>query len=82
MALEPLKDKWTDFGWQVKEIDGHNFAEIEKSLSQIPFKERKPSLLICHTIKGKGVSFMEDKLEWHYKNLTKEEYEKALRELK
>jgi transketolase len=81
LALEPLKEKWTAFGWQVKEIDGHNFTEIEESLSKIPFEKGKPSLLICHTIKGKGISFMEDRLEWHYKNLTKEEYQKALKEL-
>ncbi len=81
MALEPLREKWTAFGWQVKEIDGHNFSEIEKSLYKIPFSKGKPNLLIAHTIKGKGVSFMENKLEWHYKNLTKEEYELALKEL-
>lgn len=81
MALEPLRDKWTAFGWQVREVNGHNSSEIEKSLLKIPFKKRKPSLLIAHTIKGKGVSFMEDKLESHYKNLTKEEYEQALKKL-
>ena len=81
MALEPLRDKWTAFGWQVKEVNGHNSSEIEKSLSKVPFKKRKPSLLIAHTIKGKGVSFMEDKLESHYKNLTKEEYKQALKKL-
>lgn len=82
LNLEPLDKKWQDFGWEVKEIDGHNFEEIENGLSKIPFQKGKPSLLIAHTIKGKGVSFMEDKLEWHYKNLTKEEYEQALKELK
>jgi len=81
LNLEPLRKKWEDFGWQVKEIDGHNFSEIEKNLSQIPFQKGKPSLLLCHTVKGKGVSFMENKLEWHYKNLTREDYEKALKEL-
>jgi len=82
LNLEPLKKKWEDFGWKVKEVDGHSFSEIEESLSKIPFEKGKPSLLICHTIKGKGVSFIEDKLEWHYKNLTKEEYDMALKELK
>ncbi len=81
LNLEPLKKKWEDFGWQVKEIDGHNFSEIENALSQIPFEKTKPSLVIANTVKGKGVSFIEDKLEWHYKNLTKEEYELALKEL-
>jgi len=82
LNLEPLKKKWESFGWSVKEIDGHDFSQIEENLSQIPFEKGKPSLLICHTIKGKGVSFIEDKLEWHYKNLTKEEYDMALKELK
>jgi len=81
LNIEPLKDKWLSFGWEVKEIDGHNFSEIEKTLSIIPFKKGKPSLIIAHTIKGKGVSFMEDKLEWHYKNLTQEDYQSALKEL-
>ena len=81
MALEPLKEKWSAFGWQVKEVNGHNFSEIEKSLSKIPFRKGKPSLLIAHTIKGKGVSFMEDKLEWHYKNLTEADYKLVLKKL-
>lgn len=81
LNLEPFLDKWTSFGWQAREVDGHNFSEIEKVLSETPFREGKPSLIIANTIKGKGVSFMEDKLEWHYKNLTGEQYELALKEL-
>ncbi len=81
LNLEPLKDKWESFGWKVKEINGHNFQEIENALSELPFEQTKPSLVIAHTIKGKGVSFMEDKLEWHYKNLDEALLEKALREL-
>ena len=81
LNLEPLKEKWQSFGWKVKEIDGHNFSEIENALSRIPFEKTKPSLIIANTVKGKGVSFMEDKLEWHYKNLTQEDYGKALKEL-
>ncbi|MCX6764119.1 MAG: transketolase [Candidatus Nealsonbacteria bacterium] len=80
-ALEPLRDKWLAFGWQVKEINGHNFSEIQNAFSKIPFEKNKPSLLIANTVKGKGISFMEDKLEWHYKNLNKEDYKKALKEL-
>ena len=81
LNLEPLKEKWQSFGWKVKEIDGHNFSEIENALSRIPFEKTKPSLIIANTVKGKGISFMEDKLEWHYKNLTQEDYGKALKEL-
>jgi len=81
LNLEPLKDKWESFDWKVKEINGHNFQEIENALSELPFEQTKPSLVIAHTVKGKGVSFMEDKLEWHYKNLDEALLEKALREL-
>lgn len=79
--LEPFKDKWTAFGWIVKEIDGHNFSQIEKTLSGVPFEKNKPSIAIAHTIKGKGVSFMENQLAWHYKSPNKEQLETALREL-
>ncbi len=81
LNLEPLAKKWEDFGWQVKEVDGHNLNELEKVLSKIPFKKGKPSLLISHTVKGRGVSFMENKMEWHYKNLTDELFEKAIKEI-
>ncbi len=80
--LEPLGDKWQAFGWQVKEIDGHNFDEIEKAFSRIPFKKGQPTCLICHTVKGKGVSFMENKLAWHYRYPDEKQLAKALQELK
>jgi len=79
--LEPLGDKWAAFGWVVKEIDGHNFLEIEDALCRVPFKKNRPSIIIAHTIKGKGVSFMENQLAWHYKSPNKEQLEIALKEL-
>lgn len=79
--LEPFMDKWTAFGWAVKEIDGHNYLQIEETLNNLPFIKDKPSMIIAHTIKGKGISFLEDKLESHYKSPTKEQYELALKEL-
>lgn len=82
LNLEPLAKKWESFGWQVKEINGHNFKEIEKALSSVPFRKGKPSIVICNTIKGKGISFLEDKLESHYRHLTKEDFQKAIKELK
>jgi len=82
MDLEPFKEKWQSFGWSVKEIDGHNYLEIEKSLKKIPFEKNKPSIVIAHTIKGKGVSFMEDSLTWHYKYPNEKELKQALLELK
>jgi transketolase len=79
--LEPFIDKWTAFGWAAKEIDGHNYFQIEETLNNLPFIKDKPSMIIAHTIKGKGISFLEDKLESHYKSPTKEQYELALKEL-
>lgn len=81
LALEPLAKKWRAFGWAVREIEGHNLEEIEESLSQLPFEKGKPSCVIAHTIKGKGVSFMENELLWHYRSPQGEEFEAAMREL-
>jgi transketolase len=81
MDLDPFADKWRAFGWAVREIDGHNLAEIEAALEQLPFESNKPSCLIAHTLKGKGVSFMENKLLWHYRTPQGEEYVAALAEL-
>ena len=81
MSLEPLVDKWKAFGWGVREIDGHNFEEIIKSLESIPFEEGKPSCIIANTIKGKGISFMENDFRWHDKCPDEAEYQKALKEL-
>ena len=81
LKLEPFAKKWEDFGWTVKEINGHNFLEIERTLYSVPFEKEKPSLIIAHTIKGKGISFIEDKIISHYKYFTEEEYKKALEEL-
>jgi transketolase len=68
-----LIEMWKATGFEVKEIDGHDYQEIIKTLENVPFQKEKPSLIFAHTIKGKGVSFMEDKLEWHYKSPNKEQ---------
>ena len=81
LDLEPFSDKWKAFGWAVSEIDGHNFEEIQKTLGRVPFKSGRPSCIIAHTIKGKGVSFMEDKLAWHYQQPDAEQLKLALMEL-
>lgn len=73
MSLEPYKSKWESFGWVVKEIDGHNFSQIIRALESTPFKFGKPSLIIANTVKGKGISFMENNPEWHGRAL-KDEY--------
>tara|TARA_B100000886_G_scaffold339314_1_gene304415 strand:+ start:3314 stop:4144 length:831 start_codon:yes stop_codon:yes gene_type:complete len=82
LALDPLKEKWQSFGWDVYEIDGHNFNEIDKSIELAKANRNKPSAIIAHTIKGKGVSFMEDNNNWHYKTPNEEEFNKAFEELK
>jgi transketolase len=81
LNLEPFANKWRSFGWEVREIDGHNFEEIINAFKDIPFFEGKPSVIIAHTVKGKGVSFMENKLLWHYRCPNEDEYTKALGEL-
>lgn len=81
MGIEPLADKWRAFGWAVREIDGHNMAEIVDALEALPYDRQKPNLLLAHTVKGKGVSWAEDTYVWHSNNVNDEIYEKALAEL-
>ncbi|MBT4907813.1 MAG: transketolase, partial [Rhodospirillaceae bacterium] len=79
--LDPLADKWRAFGWAVREIDGHDMAEVVDALDSLPLVPDKPSMLIAHTIKGKGVSFAEDTYLWHSNAVTVEIYKQALAEL-
>ncbi|MFC1903323.1 transketolase [Chloroflexota bacterium] len=81
LDLEPLADKWRAFGWAVKEVDGHDFEQIEDALLSVPFVPERPSCIIAHTVKGKGVSFMEGQLAWHYKSPNDEQLHQALAEL-
>jgi len=81
LNLEPLREKWEAFGWEAREIDGHDFEEIESSLTKPPLKKEKPMVIIAETIKGKGISFMEGENLYHYKAPSDEEYQKAQKEL-
>jgi transketolase len=81
MPLYPLADKWRAFGWHVIEIDGHNFEEIFTAVEEAQATKGKPTIIIASTIKGKGVSYMENNVGWHSKIPTAEEYETAMREL-
>lgn len=81
LGLEPLGAKWSSFGWAVREVDGHDIAAVDDTLQSVPFEPGLPSCVIAHTVKGKGVSFMEDKLLWHYRSPQGEELSAALREL-
>ncbi|MFV1951078.1 MAG: transketolase [Nitrospinota bacterium] len=82
MSVDPLPEKWRAFGWNVIEIDGHKFEEILSSLDKAEDVMGKPTMIIAHTIKGKGVSFMEGKVKYHGVAPTQDELEKALKELK
>ena len=81
MGLEPLKEKWEAFGWAVREVDGHDLKEIVNVLSAVPFEKDKPNLLIAHTVKGKGISFMENVPIWHYRLPEEEQLAAAFKEL-
>jgi len=82
MHVDPLKDRLESFGWAVSEIDGHNMEEIISSLDNLPLQENKPSAIIANTIKGKGVSFMENSPMWHYRGLNQKEIQLARNELR
>jgi transketolase len=81
LALDPLVDKFRSFGWQVHEIDGHDHAQILAAVREVSRTNNKPTMVIAHTIKGKGVSFMEDDNNWHYRIPTADEVRMAKREL-
>ncbi len=78
---EPLADKWRSFGWHVIEVDGHDFKRLISALDEFDSVKDKPTFIIAHTIKGKGVSFMEGQPKWHGKAPNTEQLETALREL-
>ena len=80
--LEPLKEKWLSFGWHVQEINGHNIKDISTAINRAKLEHLKPSMIIANTIKGKGVSFMENNNNWHYKTPNENELTIAIEEIK
>jgi transketolase len=78
-TLEPLHDKWTSFGWETRRIDGHDYPALVEAMG--PSTTGKPVAIVADTIKGKGVSFMEDRVEWHHKVPTEDQVRTALKEL-
>ena len=80
-GLDPLPQKWESFGWNTVEIDGHNIQNLLDILVNVPDGSGKPLAVIAHTVKGKGVSFMEDDNNWHYRIPTEDEVEQARTEL-
>ena len=81
MALDPLADKWRAFGWHVVEVDGHDAAALQSAYAQAAATKGQPSCILAHTVKGKGVSFMEDNPKWHGVAPSKEDCARALQEL-
>jgi transketolase len=81
MAMEPLEEKFAAFGYAVRHVDGNNVAELAALLESLPFEAGKPNLVLAHTVKGKGISFMEDQIQWHHRVPTDAEYAAALLEL-
>lgn len=81
LRIEPLADKLTAFGWSVREVDGHDHDALFAALNTVPWSPGKPSVLIAHTTKGKGLGFMENQVEWHYRSPNDEQLAAALTEL-
>jgi transketolase len=81
LDLEPFRAKWESFGWSTREIDGHDIAQVKQTLQHVPCEQGKPTCVIAHTIKGKGVDFMENELLWHYRTPNAEEMTQALAQL-
>ncbi|MDP3919630.1 MAG: transketolase [Candidatus Omnitrophota bacterium] len=79
--MEPMVDKWVSFGWDVQEINGHDFEQILAAVKKAQAVKNQPTMIVCHTIKGKGISFMENNNHYHGVAPTQAEREKALKEL-
>ncbi len=81
LDLDPLAEKFRAFRWAVKEVNGHDLRQLTETLNSLPLEIDRPTVIIAHTIKGKGVSFMEDQLAWHYRSPSTEQVTSALKEL-
>ena len=81
IGVDPLADKWRAFGWEVREIDGHNMEDVIDTLDALPLNPQRPSAILAHTVKGKGVGFAENTYLWHSNSVNDEIYAKAIAEL-
>lgn len=81
LALEPFAEKWRSFGWAVRECDGHDHLALLDAFAALPFEAERPSVILAHTVKGRGVSFMEHSVLWHYRTARGDEFDRALEEL-
>lgn len=81
LRLEPLADKFLAFGWAVREVDGHDHHQLADALGSVPWAAGRPSMVLAHTVKGKGVSYMENQVTWHYRSPNDAQLAAALAEL-
>lgn len=81
MPVEPLRAKWEAFGWNVEEVDGHDVEQLRAAFQKAGQTPGRPTVIIAYTVKGKGISYMEDRVEWHAGAVTKEQFEIGMREL-
>lgn len=81
LQLEPFRKKWEAFNWAVRETDGHDHPALRSALTDLPAQTGRPTVVIAHTVKGKGVSFMENTVLWHYRTARGDEFDRALKEL-
>ena len=81
LDLEPLGDRWRSFGWDVREVDGHDLVGMAVALDRAIADDGRPHVLLARTVFGKGVSFMERRLEWHYLPMSEDEYTLALEQV-
>jgi transketolase len=81
LGNEPLEDKWRSFGWECRTVDGHDVQALSKTMASVPFRPGKPSMVLANTIKGRGVSFLENRYELHYAAYSSEQVARALAEI-
>ena len=81
MAIDDISNRWSAFGWDIKEMNGDNIEDIVKTLASIDYNSRKPHLIVSHTTKGKGVSYMENVAKWHHGIPSQEQYDEAIKEI-
>lgn len=81
LNTDPVDKKFEAFGWEVRHVDGHNLQQLKETFDALPFTKGKPSLIIAHTVKGKGVSYMENQLKWHHGVPNQQQYSDAIQEL-
>ena len=81
LSLEPMPSRWHAFGWRTYEVDGHNPLQLRKTLENLDTREGPPHVVVCKTIFGKGVSFMENQIKWHYWPMNEQEYSRAISEV-